>query len=214
MHENRLPLIYRKLLEAFGPQHWWPGETPFEVAVGAILTQNTNWSNVEKAVSNLKAAGALNPPALRRMRRDRLALLIKPAGYFNIKTKRLKAFVDFLCKGFRGSMSRMAREDAGELRKRLLEVHGIGPETADSILLYALKKPVFVVDAYTKRILSRHRIVDSRASYETLQDLFHRMLPPDEAVYNEFHALIVRLGKEYCRPRPLCSGCPLDFLKR
>lgn len=207
---EKLLQIYKKLYAAFGPQHWWPGETPFEVAVGAILTQNTNWSNVEKAIANLKKNKALNPRALHEMPQDSLALLIKPAGYFNVKAKRLKNFISLLVNEYHGSMTRMEKEGLIAMRKKLLSVNGIGPETADSILLYALSKPVFVIDAYTKRVLSRHNILAHDASYDIFQDLFHSKLREDIGLFNEYHALLVRLAKENCRTKPLCAGCPLE----
>ncbi|PKL51565.1 MAG: endonuclease [Nitrospira bacterium HGW-Nitrospira-1] len=209
MSENLLR-IYHKLYASFGPQRWWPGETPFEVAVGAILTQNTNWGNVEKAIENLKNADVLNPAALHNMSHERLAALIRPAGYFNIKAKRLKNFIAFLMHEYQGSLDRMKKEDLSSIRKKLLVVNGIGPETADSIILYALEKPVFVIDAYTKRALSRHNILDHNASYNTFQRLFHSRLKEDISIFNEYHALFVRLAKENCRTKPLCAGCPLE----
>lgn len=210
---NKIERIYKTLYKAFGPQHWWPGDTPFEVAVGAILTQNTNWGNVEKAINNLKAAKALNPKRLHELPIKELARLIRPAGYFNIKAKRLKAFVDFLMNYYKGSMKQLKNnEDMYNLRKKLLSVSGIGPETADSILLYALKKPVFVIDAYTKRVLSRHGIMEHDEPYNNFQELFHAFLKKDVELFNEYHALFVRAGKIYCKPKPVCEGCPLsDF---
>jgi endonuclease-3 related protein len=207
---EKLALMYKKLYACFGPQHWWPGETPFEVAVGAILTQNTNWSNVEKAIANLKKDKVLSPKALHDMSSARLASLIRPAGYFNIKAKRLKNFIGLLINEYHGSMSKMAKEDLRSIRKKLLSVNGIGPETADSIMLYALEKPVFVIDAYTKRVLSRHNILDHDASYDAFQTLFHLKLKKDISLFNEYHALFVRLAKENCRTKPLCAGCPLE----
>jgi len=208
-HKRILIEMYHAMYNAFGPQHWWPGDGAFEVAVGAILTQNTNWSNVEKAIGNLKNNGYLNAKALYKMSVKRLASLIRPAGYFNIKAKRLKAFIEFLINHYRGSMKRMGREDTHVLRDQLLNINGIGPETADSILLYALDKPVFVVDAYTKRVLQRHSFVDEKATYHEIQELFHKNLPEDTDLFNEYHALFVRVGKEFCRPKPRCKGCPL-----
>jgi len=205
--------IYEKLFKAFGPQHWWPGDTPFEIAVGAILTQNTNWGNVEKAITNLKEAKKLNSKALRNISPTKLASLIRPAGYFNIKADRLKHFIDFLADHYNGSMKKMRTEEPLPLREKLLGVKGIGPETADSILLYALEKPVFVIDAYTKRILSRHKLVSEKAAYHDLQDTFHENLPCDVKLFNEYHALFVMLGKDYCRPKPRCEGCPLHPLQ-
>jgi len=208
-HKTILSEIYRALFKSFGPQHWWPGETPFEVAVGAILTQNTNWGNVEKAINNLKGHKVLNAKLLFEMPPEKLASLIRPAGYFNVKTKRLKEFLSFLLNRYKGSMERMKKADALTLRHDLLNVKGIGPETADSILLYALEKPVFVIDAYTKRVLSRHKIVSEDVTYHELQELFHKDLPTDVQLFNEFHALFVMAGKHFCKPRPRCQECPL-----
>lgn len=209
---ERLLEIYEKLYSFYGPQCWWPGDTAFEITVGAILTQNTNWKNVEKAIKNLKDAKALSAKALHAMQPEKIALLIKPAGYFNIKTKRLKAFVDFLVDNYGGSMKQMKKEDMETIRKKLLGVYGIGPETADSILLYALGKPIFVIDAYTKRVLSRHGILNDNASYNEYQSLFHYYLDEDVQLFNEYHALFVRAGKDYCGPKPICAECPLkDF---
>lgn len=207
--KNKLRAIYDRLFRALGPQSWWPGETPFEVAVGAILTQNTSWGNVEKAIASLKREKRLSAKAMTAMPSRELARLIRPAGYFNIKTKRLKSFLRFLNKEYRGSMERMKHRDTALLRKALLEVNGIGPETADSILLYALERPVFVIDAYTRRILERHGITHSGSTYHELQELFHRNLPPDTQLFNEFHALIVMTGKDFCRTKPRCGTCPL-----
>jgi len=201
---------YHKLFRTFGPQHWWPGDTPFEIAVGAILTQNTNWGNVERAIGNLKRQSALSAKAIHEMPIRKLAELIRPAGYFNVKAKRLKSFVGFLVDGYRGSLKRMKDKDLNPLREKLLQVNGIGPETADSILLYALEQPVFVIDAYTKRVLSRHSILGHEESYDKFQDLFHSALKRDVRLFNEYHALFVRVGKTYCkRKRPLCDQCPL-----
>lgn len=202
--------VFEKLYSFYGPQHWWPGDSPFEVAVGAILTQNTNWTNVEKAINNLKSSKALNPIKLMDMPIERLAILIRPAGYFNIKAKRLKAFVSFLMDNYGGNMERMRKDNAKSLRGKLLLINGIGPETADSILLYALNKPVFVIDAYTRRILSRHRIMDYKSSYDEYQRIFHEGLDEDISLFNEYHALFVRLGKEFCKPKPRCNSCPLN----
>ncbi len=210
---NKLQIIYRILYKSFGPQQWWPGDTPFEVAVGAILTQNTNWGNVEKAINNLKAVRALSAKKIDKLNPNRLAALIRPAGYFNIKAKRLKAFISFLMKNYNGSMATMKREDIHSLRERLLSVNGIGPETADSILLYAMDKPVFVIDVYTKRVLSRHKIMDHDKSYEEFQELFHSSLKKDLTLFNEYHALFVAVGKTYCKPKPLCDKCPLRVVR-
>ncbi|MBM4128586.1 MAG: endonuclease III domain-containing protein [Nitrospira sp.] len=209
-HMNKLVKIYNKLYRAFGPQHWWPGNTPFEIAVGAILTQNTNWGNVEKAIYNLKEQKALSAKAIHEMPAKKLSELIRPAGYFNVKGKRIKAFINFLMNEYHGSMKKMKDEEMQILRRKLLHVNGIGHETADSILLYALEKPVFVIDAYTKRILSRHNIVRHDESYECIQYLFHSALKRDVKLFNEYHALFVRLGKTYCLKKPKCPGCPLE----
>ena len=207
---NKIIEIYHKLYHAFGPQHWWPGDSPFEIAVGAILTQNTNWANVEKAIASLKNKRALSAKGIHEMKTEKLALFIRPAGYFNVKARRLKAFIHFLINDYHGSMGRMKNENLDTLRTKLLNVHGIGPETADSILLYALDNPVFVIDAYTKRALSRHSVINHDESYERIQDLFHETLKRDTELFNEYHALFVRLGKTYCRKKPLCDGCPLE----
>jgi len=207
--------IYHNLSRTFGPQHWWPGDRPFEIAAGAILTQNTNWGNVEKAIHNLKEQKALSAKVIHEMPAKELAGLIRPAGYFNIKAQRLKSFIDFLMKGYHGSMTKMKSGETHLLREQLLSVNGIGPETADSILLYALEKPVFVIDAYTKRVLSRHHILDEKRSYDEFQALFHSTLKKDERLFNEYHALFVKLGKTFCRKsEPLCDICPLSTLKK
>lgn len=201
--------VYDRLYESYGPQHWWPGDTPFEVIVGAILTQNTNWGNVEKAIANLKAEGILSPEGLRDVNHNHLAFLIKPSGYFNIKAGRLKHFIDYLFRRHGGSLEKMFSLDLKQLRHELLEVKGIGPETADSILLYAGGYPTFVVDAYTVRIFQRLGILPEEVTYHDVQDIFMDCLPEDVELFNEYHALIVRLGKESCKPRPRCEGCPL-----
>jgi endonuclease-3 related protein len=207
---KELKSIYKVLYKTYGPQHWWPGDTPFEVIVGAVLTQNTAWGNVEKTIANLKREHVLNPSRLYSMPSKKLASLIRPSGYFNIKTRRLKNLLVLIRDHYRGSLKRMFTDDPMELRANLLAVNGIGPETADSILLYAGGKPFFVVDAYTKRILVRHGFISNNADYHDVQSLFMENLPKDASLYNEFHALIVKVGKEHCRKRkPLCSGCPL-----
>ncbi len=202
--------IYHKLYSHFGPQHWWPGDTAFEIAVGAILTQNTNWTNVEKAILNLKKKKSLSAKKMNGMSHSTLASLIKPAGYFNVKAKRLNNFLTFLSNSYSGSMKKMGEKDLPLIREELLKVNGIGPETADSILLYALNKPSFVIDAYTRRILQRHNIADADVSYHELQAVFHENLPRDIKLYNEYHALIVMLGKNYCKPKPKCKECPIE----
>jgi endonuclease-3 related protein len=202
--------LYQQLWEAWGPQGWWPGETPFEVAVGAILTQNTNWGNVARAIAALKDENLLEPQALHDLPEAELARLIRPAGYYNVKARRLKNFLDFLARHYENSMVRLAADDLATLRPALLRIKGIGPETADSILLYALDKPTFVVDAYTFRILSRHDLIAQTCAYEELRQLFMEHLPAQVPLYQEYHALLVRLGKESCRPRPRCPTCPVD----
>ncbi len=201
--------MHRLLLDHFGPQKWWPGETPLEVMVGAVLTQNTNWTNVEKAILNLKAKGLLSLKALNDMSIQVLAEEIRPAGYFNIKAKRLKNLVRFVFERYNGTLEALSNETIGSLKEGLLSVNGVGPETADSILLYALERPVFVVDTYTHRILLRHGMADEQMAYHELQELFVDHLPEDLDLFNGFHALIVRTGKEYCKKRPRCSDCPL-----
>ena len=208
---HRLNLIYKKLYSFFGPQHWWPAESSFEVIVGAILTQNTSWLNAERAIANLEKRKLLNPHKLYRLSDKRLASLIMPAGYYNIKARRLKNFLIFLFKSYKGKLKNMSLRDTQELRQELLSVNGIGPETADSILLYALDKPVFVVDAYTQRVLLRHRLIRNNASYDEIQNLFMKNLKNKVKLFNEYHALLVRLGKEFClKGRPKCEVCPLD----
>ena len=207
--EGKLKTFYQKLFAYFGPQHWWPGDTPFEIIVGAILTQNTNWGNVEKAICNLKKAKVLTPQALHKLSIKKLSTLIKPSGFFNIKAKRLKNFMDFLFEEYNGKISNMKKEPLPVLRKKFLSVNGIGPETADSILLYALNKPIFVVDAYTKRVLSRHGILDRNSDYREVQKIFMENLKRDVKLFNEYHALLVRVGKTFCKSKPVCENCPL-----
>ena len=207
---ENLHLFYKALLDCYGPQHWWPGDGPFEIMVGAVLTQNTNWTNVEKAITNLKAAELLSPEAIDQMTNEELAKVIKPAGYFNVKAKRLKNLIRWFMQNYEGNMELLAQVRLERLRQELLEVNGIGRETADSIILYALGKATFVVDTYTYRVLVRHGCIDSESDYEQVKDFFERNLPAEEKLYNEFHALIVRVGKEHCRPRPRCNGCPLE----
>ncbi len=208
--KEKLNSIYQKLFAFFGPQHWWPAKTPFEVMVGAILTQNTNWTNVEKAINQLKQHKVLTPRRIYHLSAARLARLIKSAGYYNVKTRRLKAFLKFLFDHYKGNLQKMSRVPGWQLRLELLSIYGIGPETADSILLYALQKPLFVVDAYTKRIMARHGLIAEDSSYPDVQNLFMQSLKKEVKLFNEFHALLVRLGKEFClKRRPLCERCPL-----
>jgi endonuclease III related protein len=205
-----LQQYYRSLLDAYGPQHWWPAETGFEVVIGAILTQNTAWTNVEWAIANLKRKRLITPEALHRVSTKRLAVAIRPSGTFHVKAGRLKAFVRFVMERYQGELNHMFKEPVEVLRPRLLSVKGIGPETADSILLYAGDNPIFVIDAYTRRVLGRHRMISHRWSYDRLQRFFMGHLRPQVKVYNEYHALIVRVGKEHCKRIPQCSGCPLQ----
>ena len=208
-----LPILrtyYDALFEAHGEQHWWPGETPFEVVLGAILVQNTSWVNAERAIANLRRAGLLSPAALEKMPCATLARLIRPSGYFRQKARKLHEFLGFLRREYQGSLGRMFQTPTPRLREQLLSVHGIGPETADSILLYAGHHPIFVVDAYTRRILKRHGLTHGKESYEELRGLFERSLPKDVSLFNEYHALIVHTGKEYCRSREArCANCAL-----
>lgn len=201
---------YNSLFTAFGPQHWWPGKTQFEVIVGAILTQNTSWRNVESAIANLGTAGLLSAARIEKAPLERIEELIRPSGYFRQKAHKLKAFCRFLRGEYGGSLKRMFETPTIVLRERLLGVFGIGPETADSILLYAGEHPVFVVDAYAKRMLARHGWLDPNAPYEDVRWMFERQFLGDARRFNEFHALIVNLGKNFCKARePLCSECPL-----
>jgi endonuclease III related protein len=210
---ERLLEIYRLLFDFFGPQHWWPGETPIEIAVGAVLTQNTSWSNVERAIANLKAAGCLDACTLHGLDVEQLETLIRPAGYFRVKAKRLRNFTTWLCDRYGGDMQSLADLPTARLREELLGISGIGPETADSILLYALNRPVFVVDTYTARVMVRHGLIAPEGlDYHQLQDLFTSNLEPDPALFNEFHALLVMTGKDYCKPTPKCPSCPLNPL--
>ena len=208
---NAFEEIYSLLYNHFGPQGWWPGETPFEIMVGAVLTQNTNWENVRKAISNLKEAGRLSFSTLDALPVDELAQLIKPSGYFNIKAKRLKNLMQMINERYNGKLELLLNDELTRSRKALLSVNGIGPETADCILLYAADQPVFVVDAYTHRIFSRHHLTAEENDYHSLQEEFHNRLPLQSALYNEYHALIVTLGKDYCRKNnPRCDQCPLQ----
>ncbi len=210
---DRLLDIFKRLFNAFGPQHWWPADEPFEVCVGAILTQNTSWNNVSRAISGLKSRGLLNIQALYQVPVDILAAAIRPAGYYNLKARRLKGFVDFLVSQHEGSLNRLFSLGLEPARQALLQVKGIGPETADSILLYAGGLPTFVVDAYTIRALRRHDLVSDDVGYEDVRALFMDYLPCDVALFNEFHALWVALGKGFCkRGKARCDACPLGNL--
>jgi endonuclease-3 related protein len=197
------------MFDALGPRQWWPGETPFEVIIGAILTQNTNWSNVEKAIKNLKMAGKLSPEGIYGLSITELAELIKPSGFFNVKAKRVKAFISWLFSRYEGSLSKMFAQDLQSLRSELLSVKGIGPETADSILLYAGNMPTFVVDAYTHRIFSRHELIPEESTYDEMKSFFEENLPEDVQLFNEYHALLVNIGKTFCKTKKVCEPCPL-----
>ncbi len=207
--ERYLRGVYKKLYTYFGPQHWWPADSAFEVIVGTILTQNTAWTNVEKAISNLKRKRLLNPRRLYNADIKALAKLIRPCGYFNVKATRIKSFLETLFADFKGDLSLMFSLKSKTLRERLLKINGIGPETADSILLYAAQRPIFVVDAYTRRFLLRHKLIEKKTDYQQVQSLFEENLPRRLNLFNEYHALIVRLAKEFCRKKPLCNICPL-----
>jgi len=210
-HRKQLMAVYRVLHRAYGPQHWWPGDTPFEVMVGAVLTQNTAWTNVEKAIENLKRGKLLTPSRIDGIPENQLAVLLKPSGFFNVKTKRLKNLTGLIMRRYAGRLGKMFSENPAELRSVLLAVNGIGKETADSILLYAAEKPIFVVDAYTRRVFSRHGFLSPDADYDSVQEFFMNNLRHDTLLFNEYHALIVRIGKDRCKKRkPLCSICPLS----
>ena len=206
----RLRRVYRRLRRQFGHAGWWPGETPFEVCVGAILTQNTSWANVEKALDVLRRRGRLSFEGLRFLPPSRIAPLIRSSGYYNVKARRVKAFLEFLAREYGGRVERMAGEDPSALRGKLLTVEGIGRETADSIVLYAAGLPLFVVDAYTRRVFGRLGLLRGDEAYDEIQELFMGRLPLDVALYYDYHAQIVKLGKDVCRPRPRCGECPLD----
>ncbi len=204
--------VYDRLFQAYGPQGWWPGESPLEVMIGAILVQNTSWKNVEKAIRNLTRGGLLSVGELHDVPEDELQELIRPAGYYRIKARRLRHLLDFLVDRYGGSLRRMFKTELSTLRRELLGVHGVGPETADSILLYAGHLPTFVVDTYTHRVLARHGWIGFDAGYDEIKEHFEDNLPEDVALYNEFHALLVRVGHVHCRKTPRCEGCPLEAM--
>lgn len=206
---DRLRDIYDRLYAAYGPQHWWPGGTPFEVVVGAILTQSAAWANASMAIANLKAADALSPGGLLRLPPDELARLVYPAGYYNAKARKLKAFAQMLFQEHGGDLDPLLALPLPELRRRLLATHGIGQETADSIALYAAHKPTFVIDAYTRRVFSRLGLQPAKGDYASWQALFMEALPPDVPLFNEYHALVDEHAKTTCRKDPLCDGCCL-----
>ncbi len=201
--------IYQQLMDSYGPQHWWPAEEPFEVMVGAILTQSAAWLNVEKAIANLKVAKALSPQALRQLSLSEIATLIRPCGYYNTKARKLKSLAHWLGEYCNDNLSKLFANSTDQLRQQLLSVYGIGQETADSIILYAAGKPVFVIDAYTRRIINRIGLAPDSNNYTAYQALFMDNLPADARLFNEYHALLVCLGKNVCRSRSLCQQCCL-----
>jgi len=200
--------LYRALLRAYGHRGWWPGDSPFEVMVGAVLTQRTNWQNVRRAISALKAEGALDATSIATMDAGRLQELIRPAGYYRQKAARLKAMASWLVRRAGGDPERLADVPTDSVRRELLALRGIGPETADSILLYALARPAFVVDAYTKRLVVRHQLLGPECDYFELKELFELNLPEDVELYKDYHAQLVEVGKRHCRSVPVCAGCP------
>jgi endonuclease-3 related protein len=201
---------YHALRERFGSRHWWPADSTFEVCVGAILTQNTSWKNVAKAIDSLRAAGKLEPFKIYRTTHEELALIIKPAGYFNVKATRLRNFINHLVEKHGGDLDSLFSAPVITLREELLSIKGIGKETADSMILYAAHKLIFVVDAYTKRVLYRHGLVKGDADYDTMQTIFEVNIPPDVDLFNDFHAQLVAVGHQYCKRIPLCDKCPLQ----
>lgn len=201
--------VYNRLLARYGPQNWWPGESAFEVMVGAILTQAATWRQVERTIGQLKAEGLFSLEGLRDISEERLALLLRPCGYFNAKARKLKALINHIWERYGGDLGRLLAQPLPDLRDELLSIYGVGEETADDIVLYAAGKPSFVVDAYTRRILKRLGLAPERESYRAYQELFHGSLPRDARLFNEYHALLVRHGKTTCRAEPLCGGCCL-----
>jgi endonuclease-3 related protein len=203
--------VYQNLFDHFGPQNWWPGETAFEIIVGAVLTQNTNWRNVSKAIDNLREAELLDFNSLKLLTVDEIAAYIRPSGYYNLKAKRLRNLFDMIEEIYCGDLDLFLQDSLASGRENLLSVKGVGPETADSILLYACKLPTFVIDMYTHRVFSRHQLVDEETDYDSMQDLFVSQLPQDVQLFNEYHALIVRVASIYCKKtNPLCEQCPLQ----
>lgn len=210
---DTLQQMYERMFGQLGPQHWWPAESAFEVMVGAILTQNTNWKNVERAIDNLKRAGILSLPALSELPLALLAEYIRPAGYYNIKAGRLKNLLNHIVDQHGADVQAFLNQPLASFREQLLSIKGIGRETADSILLYAAGLPIFVVDAYTHRILLRHNLIDEDCGYEGIQELFMDHLSCEAPLYNEFHALLVKVGNLYCKKKnPDCAACPLQGL--
>ncbi|MFV0436960.1 MAG: endonuclease III domain-containing protein [Desulfopila sp.] len=210
MKDNVFVEIFHLLAAHYGPQHWWPGETKLEILVGAVLTQNTNWSNVVKAIDNLKASDMLSLPILQQASIEAIAQRVRPAGYYNLKARRLVNLLEMIREVYGGELNSLLDDDTGTARRNLLSVKGVGPETADAILLYAGGHPLFVVDAYTHRVFCRHQLVPEECDYHELQEIFTANLPADAQLFNEYHALIVRLGKDFCKKNnPLCRECPL-----
>ena len=209
LSSKKLTGIYQELYIKIGPRDWWPADSPFEIIVGAILTQNTSWTNVKKAIANLKQQNLLSPQLLSKISEPELAGIIRPSGYYNQKAKKIKNFLKYFMREYSGSIEIMATRDMYILRTELLAINGIGPETADSILLYALEKPIFVVDSYTRRIFSRHNWLSENLDYQEMQDYFMNRLNENVILFNEFHALIDYIGHHYCRKKPLCDICPL-----
>jgi len=207
-----LQSIYQRLMDNYGPQHWWPAKEPFEVMVGAILTQSAAWANVEKAITNLKASTALAPKPLRRLSVSEIAELIHPCGYYNAKALKLKSLAQWLGEYYDDDLERLFANDVAQLREQLLSIHGIGEETADSIILYAANKPVFVIDAYTRRVVSRVGLAPASNNYTAYQRLFMDNMPADVRLFNEYHALLVNLAKNVCRTHPLCQQCCLNSI--
>lgn len=208
---ERIKKIYRLLYQKYGPQGWWPGDSSLECILGAILTQNTAWRNVEKALQNLKQSNLISVKSLSLVTTDELADLVRPSGYYNQKALKIKNFIRFLNDNYEGIIKNMLEEEASSLRNKLLEINGIGPETADSILLYCANKPIFVIDAYIYRIFSRHGIVPEQTNYHEMQEVFMDSLERDAKMFNEYHALVVKVGKEHCKKqKPQCTGCPLE----
>jgi len=204
--------IYQKLYDYYGKQHWWPADSKFEIMIGAILTQNTSWRNVEKAIENLKQKNLINPKKLSKLSISELSNLIRPSGFYNIKAKRLRSFLNFINTKYSGSIEKMRQEKVSILRAQLLSVSGIDEETADSILLYGLDKPIFMIDAYTRRIFSRHGYFDAKVRYPSIQKFFMDNLPKKTKIYNEYHALLVKLAKDFCQTKPKCQRCPIKAL--
>ena len=207
--KTSLLAIYQLLYKQYGPQHWWPAETPLEMIIGAILTQSAAWINVEKAIRNLKASTDLSIEGLQSLPQGELAWLIHPSGYYNVKARKIRAFIDWLAEEYDGDLDKLFALDTAELRNELLSVHGVGEETADSIILYGAHQPIFVIDAYTRRIIARLGLAPREGTYAAYQALFMDNLPHDKALFNEYHALLVQHGKTVCRKKPLCADCCL-----